>query len=132
MFLPLHGVTLGMQREHFLASCHQASSVFVLGKGCSLTQSVPFPFSDFIILSVWTMLAFSGVTVQLRQERSKVPFPPHPYLTWKRERERRSTNVLDPSHHIPPLRERIHNKLLHIKEFFHKEQPAGERTPLLL
>ncbi|KFV64016.1 Transmembrane 7 superfamily member 3, partial [Dryobates pubescens] len=94
--------------------------------------NVPFQRNDFIILSVWTMLALSGVTVQLRQERSKVPFPPHPYLTWKRERERRSTNVLDPSHHIPPLRERISNKLLHIKEFFHKEQPAGERTPLLL
>ncbi|XP_075017318.1 transmembrane 7 superfamily member 3 isoform X2 [Calonectris borealis] len=94
--------------------------------------NVPFQTNDFIILSVWVMLALSGVTVQLRRERSEVPFPPHPYLTWKRERERRSTNVLDPSHHIPPLRERIHNKLLHIKEFFQKEQPAGERTPLLL
>ncbi|NXS61458.1 TM7S3 protein, partial [Brachypteracias leptosomus] len=94
--------------------------------------NVPFQRNDFIILSVWTMLALSGVTVQLRRERSEVPFPPHPYLTWKREREPRSTNVLDPSHHIPPLKERIHNKLLHIKEFFPKEQPAGERTPLLL
>ncbi|XP_074758467.1 transmembrane 7 superfamily member 3 isoform X2 [Athene noctua] len=94
--------------------------------------NVPFQTNDFIMLSVWTMLALSGVTVQLRRERSEVPFPPHPYLTWKRERERRSTNVLDPSHHIPPLRERIHNKLLHIKECFQKEQPAGERTPLLL
>ncbi|NXP32112.1 TM7S3 protein, partial [Leiothrix lutea] len=94
--------------------------------------NVPFQRNDFIILSVWAMLALSGVTVQLRRERSEVPFPPHPYLTWKRERERRSTNVLDPSHHIPPLRERIHNKLLHIKEFFQKDQPAGERTPLLL
>ncbi|XP_030336971.1 transmembrane 7 superfamily member 3 [Strigops habroptila] len=94
--------------------------------------NVPFQTNDFIILSVWTMLALSGVTVQLRRERSEVPFPPHPYLAWKRERERRSTNVLDPSHHIPPLRERIHNKLLHIKELFQKEQPAGERTPLLL
>ncbi|KAL9854665.1 transmembrane 7 superfamily member 3 isoform 2-T2 [Geothlypis trichas] len=94
--------------------------------------NVPFQRNDFIILSVWAMLALSGVTVQLRRERSEVPFPPHPYLTWKRERERRSTNVLDPSHHIPPLRERIHNKLLHIKEFFQRDQPAGERTPLLL
>ncbi|XP_008640702.1 PREDICTED: transmembrane 7 superfamily member 3 [Corvus brachyrhynchos] len=94
--------------------------------------NVPFQRNDFIILSVWAMLALSGVTVQLRRERSEVPFPPHPYLTWKRERERRSTNVLDPSHHIPPLRERIHNKLLHIKVFFQKDQPAGERTPLLL
>ncbi|XP_071589297.1 transmembrane 7 superfamily member 3 [Heliangelus exortis] len=94
--------------------------------------NVPFQTNDFITLSVWTMLALSGVTVQLRRERSEVPFPPHPYLVWKRERERRSTNVLDPSHHIPPLRERIHSKLLHIKDFFQKEQPAGERTPLLL
>uniref|UniRef100_A0A8C3XZL5 Transmembrane 7 superfamily member 3 n=1 Tax=Catharus ustulatus TaxID=91951 RepID=A0A8C3XZL5_CATUS len=94
--------------------------------------NVPFQKNDFIILSVWAMLALGGVTVQLRRERSEVPFPPHPYLTWKRERERRSTNVLDPSHHIPPLRERIHNKLLHIKELFQKDQPAGERTPLLL
>uniref|UniRef100_A0A8C5UGK4 Transmembrane 7 superfamily member 3 n=1 Tax=Malurus cyaneus samueli TaxID=2593467 RepID=A0A8C5UGK4_9PASS len=94
--------------------------------------NVPFQRNDFIILSVWAMLALSGVTVQLRRERSEVPFPPHPYLIWKRERERRSTNVLDPSHHIPPLRERIHNRLLHIKELFQKNQPAGERTPLLL
>ncbi|XP_068806183.1 transmembrane 7 superfamily member 3 isoform X2 [Struthio camelus] len=94
--------------------------------------NVPFQTNDFIILAVWAMVALSGITVQLRRERSEVPFPPHPYLLWKRERERRSTNVLDPSHHIPPLRERIHNKLLQIKEVFQKEQPAGERTPLLL
>ncbi|NXG04009.1 TM7S3 protein, partial [Sakesphorus luctuosus] len=94
--------------------------------------NVPFQRNDLIILSVWAMLALSGVTVQLRRERSRVPFPPHPYLAWKRERERRSTNVLDPSHHIPPLRERVHNKLLHFKELFQKDQPAGERTPLLL
>ncbi|NWJ04303.1 TM7S3 protein, partial [Crypturellus undulatus] len=93
---------------------------------------VPFQTNDFIVLAVWAMLAVSGVTVQLRRERSEVPFPPPPYLLWKRERERRSTNVLDPSHHIPPLRERIHSKLLQIKEVFQKEQPVGERTPLLL
>ncbi|NXA50746.1 TM7S3 protein, partial [Nothocercus julius] len=93
---------------------------------------VPFQTNDFIVLAVWAMLAVTGVTVQLRRERSEVPFPPPPYLLWKRERERRSTNVLDPSHHIPPLRERIHSKLLQIKEVFQKEQPAGERTPLLL
>ncbi|XP_035177280.1 transmembrane 7 superfamily member 3 isoform X2 [Oxyura jamaicensis] len=94
--------------------------------------NVPFQTNDFIILAVWIMLALSGVTVQLRRERSEVPFPPHPYLIWKRERERRSTNILDPSHHIRPLRERIHSKLLQIKELFQKEQSAGERTPLLL
>ncbi|XP_030396640.1 transmembrane 7 superfamily member 3 isoform X2 [Gopherus evgoodei] len=94
--------------------------------------NVPFQTNDFIILAVWGMLAVSGIMVQLRRERREVPFPPHPYRIWKRERERRITNILDPSHHIPPLRERIHNKLSHIKEFFRKEQPAGERTPLLL
>ncbi|NWX89952.1 TM7S3 protein, partial [Nothoprocta ornata] len=93
---------------------------------------VPFQTNDFIVLAVWAMLALTGVTVQLRRERSEVPFPPPPYLLWKRERERRSTNVLDPSHHRPPLRERIHSKLLQIREVFQKEQPAGERTPLLL
>ncbi|XP_050789618.1 transmembrane 7 superfamily member 3 isoform X2 [Gopherus flavomarginatus] len=94
--------------------------------------NVPFQTNDFIILAVWGMLAVGGIMVQLRRERREVPFPPHPYRIWKRERERRITNILDPSHHIPPLRERIHNKLSHIKEFFQKEQPAGERTPLLL
>lgn len=42
------------------------------------------------------------------------------------------TNVLDPSYHIPPLRERLSSRLAQIKELFRKEQPAGERTPLLL
>ncbi|KAH0616450.1 hypothetical protein JD844_027553 [Phrynosoma platyrhinos] len=94
--------------------------------------SVPFQPNDFILLAVWAMLAIGGITVQLRRERRKAPFPPHPYRLWKRERERRVTNILDPSHHVPPLRERIHSKLSHIKDFFRKEQPAGERTPLLL
>ncbi|EMP32775.1 Transmembrane 7 superfamily member 3, partial [Chelonia mydas] len=94
--------------------------------------NVPFQTNDLIILAVWGMLAVGGIMVQLRRERREVPFPPHPYRIWKRERERRITNILDPSHHIPPLRERIHNKLSQIKEFFRKEQPAGERTPLLL
>uniref|UniRef100_A0A8C3T5W1 Transmembrane 7 superfamily member 3 n=1 Tax=Chelydra serpentina TaxID=8475 RepID=A0A8C3T5W1_CHESE len=94
--------------------------------------NVPFQTNDLIILAVWVMLAVGGIMVQLRRERREVPFPPHPYRIWKRERERRITNILDPSHHIPPLRERICNKLSQIKEFFRKEQPAGERTPLLL
>ncbi|XP_043372050.1 transmembrane 7 superfamily member 3 isoform X2 [Dermochelys coriacea] len=94
--------------------------------------NVPFQTNDLIILAVWGMLAVGGIMVQLRRERREVPFPPHPYRIWKRERERRITNILDPSHHIPPLRERIHNKLSQIKELFRKEQPAGERTPLLL
>uniref|UniRef100_A0A670XXH9 Transmembrane 7 superfamily member 3 n=1 Tax=Pseudonaja textilis TaxID=8673 RepID=A0A670XXH9_PSETE len=94
--------------------------------------SVPFQPNDIILLAVWTMLAIGGITVQLRRERHEAPFPPHPYRLWKRERERRVTNVLDPSHHVPPLRERVHNKLSQIKDLFQKEQAAGERTPLLL
>ncbi|XP_062990324.1 transmembrane 7 superfamily member 3 [Elgaria multicarinata webbii] len=94
--------------------------------------SVPFQPNDLIILAVWAMLAIGGITVQLRRERRKAPFPPHPYRLWKRDRERRVTNILDPSHHVPPLRERIHSKLSQMKDFFRKEQPAGERTPLLL
>ncbi|ETE64894.1 Transmembrane 7 superfamily member 3, partial [Ophiophagus hannah] len=94
--------------------------------------SVPFQPNDIILLAVWTMLAIGGITVQLRRERHEAPFPPHPYRLWKRERERRVTNVLDPSHHVPPLRERVHNKLSQIKDLFQKEQVAGERTPLLL
>uniref|UniRef100_A0A8D0C1D0 Transmembrane 7 superfamily member 3 n=1 Tax=Salvator merianae TaxID=96440 RepID=A0A8D0C1D0_SALMN len=94
--------------------------------------SVPFQANDLILLAVWAMLAMGGITVQLRRERHEAPFPPQPYRIWKRERERRVTNILDPSHHVPPLKERIHNKLSQIKDFFQKEQPAGERTPLLL
>ncbi|XP_058414600.1 transmembrane 7 superfamily member 3 isoform X1 [Diceros bicornis minor] len=94
--------------------------------------SVPFQTNDFIILAVWGMLAVSGITLQIRRERGRPSFPPHPYKLWKRERERRVTNILDPSYHIPPLRERLYGRLTRIKELFQKEQPAGERTPLLL
>uniref|UniRef100_A0A9L0JYL9 Transmembrane 7 superfamily member 3 n=1 Tax=Equus asinus TaxID=9793 RepID=A0A9L0JYL9_EQUAS len=94
--------------------------------------NVPFQTNDFIILAVWGMLAVSGITLQIRRERGQPIFPPHPYKLWKRERERRVTNILDPSYHIPPLRERLYGRLTQIKEFFQKEQPAGERTPLLL
>lgn len=90
-----------------------------------------FPL-DFIVLAVWGMLAVSGITLQIRRERGQPPFPPHPYKLWKQERERRVTNILDPSHHIPPLRERLYGRIAHIKELFQREQPAGERTPLLL
>ncbi|XP_010593807.1 transmembrane 7 superfamily member 3 isoform X1 [Loxodonta africana] len=94
--------------------------------------NVPFQTTDFIILAVWGMLAVSGITLQIRRERGQPFFPPHPYKVWKRERERRVTNILDPSYHIPPLRERLYGRLAQIKEFFQGEQSAGERTPLLL
>lgn len=93
---------------------------------------VPFQTNDYIILAVWGMLAVTGITLQIRRERGRPPFPPHPYKLWKQERERRVTNILDPSHHIPPLRERLYGWIARIKEPFQKEQPAGERTPLLL
>ncbi|XP_027285903.1 transmembrane 7 superfamily member 3 isoform X2 [Cricetulus griseus] len=93
---------------------------------------VPFQTKDFLVLAVWGMLAVSGITLQIRRERGQAPFPPHPYKLWKQERERRVTNILDPSHHIPPLRERLYGRLTQIRELFQKEQPAGERTPLLL
>lgn len=78
------------------------------------------------------MLAVSGITLQIRRERGQPPFPPHPYKLWKQERERRVTNILDPSHHVPPLRERLRGGISRLKELFREEQPAGERTPLLL
>uniref|UniRef100_G1QBV5 Transmembrane 7 superfamily member 3 n=1 Tax=Myotis lucifugus TaxID=59463 RepID=G1QBV5_MYOLU len=73
--------------------------------------NVPFQTNDFIILAVWGMLAVSGITLQIRRERGRPCFPPHPYKLWKRERERRVTNILDPSYHIPPLRERLYGRL---------------------
>ncbi|XP_012588358.1 PREDICTED: transmembrane 7 superfamily member 3 isoform X2 [Condylura cristata] len=94
--------------------------------------NVPFQTNDCILLAVWGMLAMSGITLQIRRERGQPVFPPHPYKLWKRERERRATNILDPSYHIPPFRERLYGRLTQIKELFQKEQPAGERTPLLL
>ncbi|XP_054447284.1 transmembrane 7 superfamily member 3 [Pteronotus mesoamericanus] len=98
----------------------------------SAFTNVPFQTNDFIILAVWGMLAVSGITLQIRRERGRPRFPPHPYKLWKRERERRVTNILDPIYHIPPLRDRLYGRLTQIREFFQKEQPAGERTPLLL
>ncbi|XP_045144409.1 transmembrane 7 superfamily member 3 isoform X1 [Echinops telfairi] len=98
----------------------------------SAFTNVPFQTTDFIILAVWGMLAVSGITLQIRREKGQPFFPPHPYKLWKTERARRVTNILDPSHHIPPLSERIYGRLAHIREFFQGGQSAGERTPLLL
>ncbi|XP_053575069.1 transmembrane 7 superfamily member 3 [Bombina bombina] len=93
--------------------------------------SVPFQTNDFIIIAVWIILLLGGVITQLYREKEKLPFPPTPYLLWKRERERRITNILDPSYHIPPLKERVLIRLAQLRDFFRREQPTGERTPLL-
>ncbi|XP_029456032.1 transmembrane 7 superfamily member 3 isoform X2 [Rhinatrema bivittatum] len=98
----------------------------------SAYTNVPFQVNDIIIIIVWMVLVVSGITVQSYREKGQPPFPPNPYQMWRRERARRQTNILDPSHHIPPLRERLQNWLTEIQGFFQKKQPSGERTPLLL
>ncbi|KAM4748029.1 transmembrane 7 superfamily member 3 [Rhinophrynus dorsalis] len=94
--------------------------------------SVPFQRNDFIIIAVWVILTVSGVATQLYRERDQPTFPPTPYLVWKRDRERRVTNILDPSYHIPPLKDRMLIRLAQVRDWFKREQPTGERTPLLL
>uniref|UniRef100_A0AAY5KSX0 TM7S3/TM198-like domain-containing protein n=1 Tax=Esox lucius TaxID=8010 RepID=A0AAY5KSX0_ESOLU len=90
---------------------------------------VPFQDIDFVMVTVWAVLGISGITLQLCRERTRPFFPPSPYLMWQRERERRRTNVLDPSHHTPSLRSRL---LAHAWLLTGRPEPAGERTPLLL
>ncbi|KAM8974326.1 transmembrane 7 superfamily member 3 [Pelodytes ibericus] len=94
--------------------------------------SVPFQTNDYIIIAVWLVLIVTGLITQLVCERGRPAFPPTPYIIWKRERERRKTNVLDPSYHLPPLKERLLLRLAKFRDLFHREQPTGERTPLLL
>ncbi|XP_054974457.1 transmembrane 7 superfamily member 3 [Sorex araneus] len=94
--------------------------------------TAPLQTNDLVLLAVWGMLAVSGLTLQTRRERGRPPFPPHPYQQWKRERERRVTNILDPSHHLPPLRERLRGWLADLPGRLRQARPAGERTPLLL
>ncbi|KAM4677774.1 transmembrane 7 superfamily member 3 [Discoglossus pictus] len=94
--------------------------------------STPLQTNDFIIIALWAVLVVSGVTTQLWREKGLPAFPPTPYLVWKRDRERRKTNILDPSYHIPPFRERVMARLAQIPDLFRKEPPTGERTPLLL
>ncbi|XP_043086634.1 transmembrane 7 superfamily member 3 [Puntigrus tetrazona] len=91
--------------------------------------SVPLQDIDFIVITVWVVLGVSGIVVQLYRERSRPFFPPSPYVMWKQERERRKTNVLDPSHHKPSLSARI---LGRIRQLTQRAEPAGETTPLLL
>ncbi|KAJ8007139.1 hypothetical protein DPEC_G00114450 [Dallia pectoralis] len=90
---------------------------------------VPFQDIDFIMIAIWVVLGISGVIVQLYRERTRPFFPPSPYLMWKQERERRQTNVLDPSHHTPSLRSRL---LAQARQLTGRTESAGERTPLLL
>ncbi|XP_053320398.1 transmembrane 7 superfamily member 3 [Spea bombifrons] len=94
--------------------------------------SVPFQTNDFIMIALWAVLLVAGAGTQFYRERERPPFPPTPYLVWKRDRERRKTNVLDPSYHLPPLKDRVLLRLAQFREIFRREQPAGERTPLLL
>lgn len=94
--------------------------------------SVPFQTNDFIIIAVWAVLVLSGAATQFYRERQQRPFPPTPYVIWKRDRERRITNILDPIYHTPPLKDRILARLTRFKNLFCKPPPLGERTPLLL
>uniref|UniRef100_A0A673KTS5 Transmembrane 7 superfamily member 3-like n=1 Tax=Sinocyclocheilus rhinocerous TaxID=307959 RepID=A0A673KTS5_9TELE len=91
--------------------------------------SVPLQDIDFIMITVWVVLGVSGIVVQLYREKSRPFFPPSPYVMWKQERERRKTNVLDPSHHKPSLSAQI---LGRIRQLTQRAEPAGETTPLLL
>ncbi|XP_069484191.1 transmembrane 7 superfamily member 3 isoform X2 [Ambystoma mexicanum] len=93
--------------------------------------NAPFQKNDFIIIALWMILIVSGAIFQHHREKNKHPFPPNPYQVWKRDRERRKTNILDPSHHVPPLKERLHGYLTQFLDMFQRRQPTGERTPLL-
>uniref|UniRef100_A0A8C5H9J3 TM7S3/TM198-like domain-containing protein n=1 Tax=Gouania willdenowi TaxID=441366 RepID=A0A8C5H9J3_GOUWI len=90
---------------------------------------VPFQSIDYALLTVWLVLAVCGVILQLYRERSRPFFPPSPYLMWLQERERRKTNILDPSHHFPSLPSRL---LARVQQLTRRMEPAGEHTPLLL
>ncbi|KAK1906276.1 Transmembrane 7 superfamily member 3 [Dissostichus eleginoides] len=90
---------------------------------------VPFQAIDYIMITVWVVLGVSGMVLQLYRERSRPFFPPSPYLMWLQERERRKTNVLDPSHHCSPLPNRL---LARVRQLTKRMESAGEHTPLLL
>ncbi|CAJ1054248.1 transmembrane 7 superfamily member 3 [Xyrichtys novacula] len=90
---------------------------------------VPFQIIDYAMITVWVVLGVGGIVLQLYRERTRPFFPPSPYLMWLQERERRKTNVLDPSHHFPPLPNRI---LARARQLTRRSESAGEHTPLLL
>ncbi|XP_068611403.1 transmembrane 7 superfamily member 3 [Brachionichthys hirsutus] len=102
---------------------------FLNGSFSKAFTDVPFQSIDYILITVWAVLGVCGVVLQLYRERSRPFFPPSPYLMWQQERERRQTNVLDPSHHFPPLPDRL---LARIQQLGKRAEPAGEHTPLLL
>ncbi|MED6241065.1 hypothetical protein ATANTOWER_022571 [Ataeniobius toweri] len=89
----------------------------------------PFQTIDYAMITVWAVLGVCGVVLQLYRERSRPFFPPSPYLMWLQERERRKTNVLDPSHHVPSLPGRLVERA---RQLIRRREPAGEHTPLLL
>uniref|UniRef100_A0A3Q0SNW9 Transmembrane 7 superfamily member 3 n=1 Tax=Amphilophus citrinellus TaxID=61819 RepID=A0A3Q0SNW9_AMPCI len=89
---------------------------------------VPFQ-TIYITITVWVVLGVCGIVLQLYRERSRPFFPPSPYLMWQQERERRKTNVLDPSHHFPSLPSRL---LARVRQLTKRTEPKGEHTPLLL
>ncbi|KAL0962965.1 hypothetical protein UPYG_G00347770 [Umbra pygmaea] len=90
---------------------------------------VPFQDIDFVMITVWAVLGVSGIVLQLYRERTRPFFPPSPYIMWQQERERRRTNVLDPSHHTPSLPSRL---VARARQLTGWNEPAGECTPLLL
>lgn len=90
---------------------------------------VPFQAIDYAMITVWVVLGVGGIVLQLYRERSRPFFPPSPYLMWQQERERRKTNVLDPSHHFPSLPNRL---LTRARQLTKRTDVAGEHTPLLL
>ncbi|KAJ8268800.1 hypothetical protein COCON_G00114070 [Conger conger] len=90
---------------------------------------VPLRDIDLGMLTVWAVLGASGIALQLYRERQRPFFPPSPYVLWRQARERRKTNVLDPSHHVPGLPGRMRAR---IQGLLRKTEPADERTPLLL
>ncbi|TNN55993.1 Transmembrane 7 superfamily member 3 [Liparis tanakae] len=90
---------------------------------------MPFQAIDYSMITVWVVLGVGGIVLQLYRERTRPFFPPSPYLMWLQERERRKTNVLDPSHHFPPLSNRL---LARARQLTKRMESAGEHTPLLL
>ncbi|XP_056280957.1 transmembrane 7 superfamily member 3 isoform X2 [Pseudoliparis swirei] len=90
---------------------------------------MPFQAIDYSMITVWVVLGVGGIVLQLYREHSRPFFPPSPYLMWLQERERRKTNVLDPSHHFPPLTNRL---LARARQLTKRMDSAGEHTPLLL